>query len=231
MRPVQNSRAIASVVLLALMVAVYLLQLVFAWNEQRQIFGNTESVLISVFEAPRQFLSSGAITRGLLGRGEWWRLFTAIFLHAGFLHLVYNGWALLQFGSLLEALYGSRVFLLVFFISGVIASGASSLFLEASFGVGASGAIFGIVGALIAVMGKIKARRATVARMLQWQLALWALVTIAGGFLSETIDNTAHVAGFVTGLTFGALLRTRNQTESRSPVVSSSSSARLTGKR
>jgi rhomboid protease GluP len=158
-------------------------------------------------------------------------MLTAIFLHAGLLHLLYNGWALLQFGSLLETLYGSPVFLVIFFASGVIASAASSLFLDAEYGVGASGAIFGIVGALIAVMGPIKARRAKVARLLQWQLALWAIVTIAGGFISVTIDNTAHVAGFVAGLTMGALLRWRNQAESRSSVVSSSSSARLTGKR
>lgn len=226
---VSPSRSAASLALLVFMAAIYSVQLAMSWAAHREIYGNSGSVLVAVAEAPRQFLSGGAIARGLLERGEWWRLVTAIFLHGGFFHLLYNAWAMLQFGSLLETLYGAPALLMTFLVSGVLASAASSLFLDAQYGVGASGAIFGIVGALVAVMGKIRTRRANVARVLQLQLALWALLTIAGGFLSVAIDNVAHIAGFVAGLLIGALLRRRNQRESSSPLASSSSSARLTG--
>ena len=78
-----------------------------------------------------------------------WRFLTAIFLHGGLLHLLYNMFALVLFGLFLEGLIGGRKFLLVFFVSGILANIISVFFYPSS--LGASGAISGIIGALIIV--------------------------------------------------------------------------------
>jgi membrane associated rhomboid family serine protease len=80
---------------------------------------------------------------------EVWRFFTSIFLHGGFAHLLYNVFALALFGSMLERFIGSRRFLIVFFVTGILANVVSFNFYDSS--LGASGAIFGVIGALIAI--------------------------------------------------------------------------------
>src|SRR5260370_19646175 len=79
--------------------------------------------------------------------GEYWRYVTGMFLHDGWLHWGSNAWALYQLGTLYETLFGARRFAFIYFVSGICASLASSLSRHTS--VGASGAIFGILGAFI----------------------------------------------------------------------------------
>jgi rhomboid protease GluP len=148
----------------------------------------------------------GAIVPGMLVRGEYWRIFAAMFLHADVLHWAANSWALYQLGALYEAMFGTRRFLFVYFVTGACASIASSLRVaEAS--VGASGAILGILGAFI-----FSIRRSPQWRHEPWtkglvsQLVFWAAVNLAIGFYaSEYIDNVAHVTGLVTGLLLGLI--------------------------
>ena len=78
--------------------------------------------------------------------GEFWRFLSAIFLHGSITHLIYNLFALLFFGGLLEKLIGSKRFLILFFISGIFANLISVWFYSSS--LGASGAVYGILGAL-----------------------------------------------------------------------------------
>lgn len=146
----------------------------------------------------------GAITPGLLESGELWRLVTAMFLHIGLLHLFLNLWALFQLGSVFETMFGSLRFTITYFVSGVIASLASVLFTN-SISAGASGAIFGILGALI-----VSIRRSPLWRNQAWtrgliqQLIGWAFLNILIGF-TPGIDNAAHIGGFVAGLALGLL--------------------------
>lgn len=147
----------------------------------------------------------GAIVRGLLGEGEYYRLVTAMFLHGGFLHLFLNMWALYQLGMIFEAMFGSLRFLVSYFIAGIAASVVSSLFIPPGVpGVGASGAIFGILGALI-----ISIKRSPLWRGREWtriltrQLSIWAGINILIGFSVPGIDNAAHIGGFVAGLILG----------------------------
>jgi rhomboid protease GluP len=148
----------------------------------------------------------GAIVPGMLDRGEYWRILAAMFLHADVLHWAANSWALYQLGALYEAMFGTRRFLFVYFVTGACASIASSLRVaEAS--VGASGAILGILGAFI-----FSIRRSPQWRHEPWtkglvsQLVFWAAVNLAIGFYaSEYIDNVAHVTGLVTGLVLGLI--------------------------
>jgi rhomboid protease GluP len=147
----------------------------------------------------------GAIVRGLLAEGEYHRLVAAMFLHGGFLHLFLNMWALYQLGMIFEAMFGSLRFLVTYFVAGITASIVSSMFIPPGVpGVGASGAIFGILGALI-----ISIKRSPLWRGREWtriltrQLSIWAGINILIGFTVPGIDNAAHIGGFVAGLILG----------------------------
>ncbi len=99
-----------------------------------------------------QLLISGFTELFLLNSSSYlqiWRFVTAIFLHGGLAHLLYNIFALALFGSMLERLIGSTRFLMVFFVTGVLANIVSVNFYDSS--LGASGAIFGVIGALIVI--------------------------------------------------------------------------------
>jgi rhomboid protease GluP len=147
----------------------------------------------------------GAIVPWMMREHEYWRVITAMFLHAGILHVAANSWALYQLGALYEAMFGSRRFAMVYFVTGIVASVASSFTVRGA-SVGASGAILGILGAFI-----FSIRRSPQWRHEPWtkglisQLIFWAILNIALGFSVEFIDNTAHIAGLVTGLLLGLI--------------------------
>jgi len=88
----------------------------------------------------------------LTASGEWWRLFTAMFLHFGLVHLLLNMWALLSLGMLTERLYGSARFAMLYLFAGMVGSLASYYWHPNLNSAGASGAIFGVIGALLAFM-------------------------------------------------------------------------------
>jgi rhomboid protease GluP len=154
---------------------------------------------------PQVLVNMGAIMKGAFLQGEYWRLVAAMFLHGGFMHLALNMWALWQIGAIFETLFGSTRFLLTYFISGIAASIVSSILIPAwTPGVGASGAIFGIIGALI-----IALRRSPRWSRKEWsgalarQLLMWAGINIVIGFTIPGIDNGAHIGGLVAGLLLG----------------------------
>lgn len=151
-------------------------------------------------------VSMGAIVPGTLERGELWRLVAAMFLHIGLMHLVLNLWALFQLGAVFEVLFGSGRFAVTYFASGLVASITSAALTDASASAGASGAIFGILGALIVSLRRSpRFRHAAWSRGLVQQLLLWAGINIFIGFSIPGIDNAAHIGGLVTGLVLGLL--------------------------
>lgn len=140
----------------------------------------------------------------IAGRHEYWRLFTAMFLHAGFLHIMFNMYALYLFGYAIESALGTRRFLTIYFVAGLLASVASYVFSDpGSLGVGASGAIFGLLGAWVAYNAR---RRQTAfgAANLRGALMLIGLNLLLG-FSIPNIDNFAHLGGLAAGLATGAL--------------------------
>jgi rhomboid protease GluP len=163
-------------------------------------------VMTNAFNNEAALRQLGAIVPGLLERGEYWRLVAAMFLHGGWLHWFLNSWALYQLGTLYETLFGSTRFAMIYFISGIVASTASSMHMKEGLGVGASGAIFGILGAFI-----FSIRRSPLYRNQPWtkslisQLVFWIVVNIAIGVSFKFIDNTAHIAGLITGLLLGLI--------------------------
>jgi len=140
-----------------------------------------------------------------------WRFLTAVFLHADIGHLFYNLFALALFGSILERLIGGKRFLLVFFTSGILANVFSVFFYPSS--LGASGAIFGVIGALIAVRPMLVVWAFGLPMPIFIAGILWAggdLMGAIGYFTGNPLNNTgnlAHLSGVFIGLIFGLFYR------------------------
>ena len=135
--------------------------------------------------------------------GEYYRLITATFLHGGLLHIALNMYVLWILGSFMEPSLGSVRFLIVYFVSGLAAS-ATSYWLGPvqQLGVGASGAIFGLLGAWVAFSFR---RRDTAVGAAQLRQALfWIGINLVFGFSVAGIDNFAHLGGLVSGAFAGA---------------------------
>jgi membrane associated rhomboid family serine protease len=151
---------------------------------------------------PVRLLDLGALYPPEIAHGQYWRLFTAMFLHAGLLHIAFNAYALWLFGNVVETEFGRTRFLLIFFVSGFLASVASYAFgplLEV--GVGASGAIFGVFGAFIAYNFR-RRHLAMAAANLRTAITLIVLNAILA-FSFASIDWRAHVGGLVSGVAAG----------------------------
>jgi membrane associated rhomboid family serine protease len=130
---------------------------------------------------------------GGVSQGEWWRLITASFLHGGILHLLFNMYALYLFGPSLEAAFGHVRFAVLYLLSALGGSAVSYLFahpLQPS--LGASGAVFGILGATLVVSRRLRYDMRAVTALIAINLVL--------GFIIEGIDWRAHVGGLVTGM-------------------------------
>lgn len=140
-----------------------------------------------------------------------WRLFTATVLHAGVIHLGFNMWVLWDAGRIAERFYGNLQFLLIYLVSGLFGS-LASLFFAARTGVsvGASGAIFGVVGALLAALftkhARLPARLATAMRS---SMLMFVGYSLFMGFVSSFIDNAAHIGGLLSGFAAAVILAER----------------------
>jgi rhomboid protease GluP len=139
--------------------------------------------------------------------GEWWRLVTSLFLHGSLLHLVFNMLALWQVGVLVERLFGSARFIALYAIAGVCGSIASVMWNPHVNSVGASGAIFGLIGGLFAFMQRENSGvPPTVVRDLRGSLLPFLVFSLVAGFAYPLTDNAAHIGGLVGGWLAGHLL-------------------------
>ena len=155
---------------------------------------------------PDVLLDFGAMYGPFIADGEYWRLFTAMFLHVGLTHLLFNGFGLLIFGQLVERIYGPYRFIAIYVLAGLTGSVASYLFNTDVIGAGASGALFGILGALGAFFA---ARRDLLGEVGQQNLigiAVLAGINLVFGFSTSGIDNFAHMGGLVGGVVLGYAL-------------------------
>jgi rhomboid protease GluP len=144
--------------------------------------------------------------------GQYWRLVSAMFLHGDgtvggdLLHLTMNLLALFQIGTLFELMFGARRYLFIYFTAGIVASLTSAIVNHGP-SVGASGAIFGILGAFVlSVRRSPRWRQQPAARSIGNQLVFWIVANIAIGMRVAQIDNSAHIGGLLTGLILGAIL-------------------------
>ncbi|MCL2171204.1 MAG: rhomboid family intramembrane serine protease [Defluviitaleaceae bacterium] len=155
----------------------------------------------------------GAIERGLvMTHGQYWRLLTPIFVHIGIMHLLFNLGSLLIFGTRAERYFGHVKFLIIYIITGVAGNIAMIATADQTVGAGASGSIFGAIGAILAF---ILVRRQNIENLNATTMAILILVTFFAGFAAGTaagmpaIAHWAHFGGLTTGFGLGALLAGR----------------------
>lgn len=139
--------------------------------------------------------------------GQYWRLFTSMFYHFNMEHVMYNMLALLALGMILEGFFGKMCFLLVYFMSGIIADVAVIVYngiitgkAEEVFAAGASGAVYGLFGAFIAMMLCFRKR---FCKKEMGRLLLMVVLLLFGNLSQEGIGHEAHFGGFLGGAVMG----------------------------
>lgn len=138
----------------------------------------------------------------LISEGEYWRLVTPMFLHANLMHLLFNMFSLYLFGPELEQLAGKARFLTVYLLSGLIANVATYLLQDWNYmSVGASGAIYGILGAFGALVYYTKHFLPQLKQVILPIIVIGVIMT----FLQPNINVTAHLAGLITGFIIGMI--------------------------
>lgn len=139
--------------------------------------------------------------------GDWWRLATYMFLHGGVMHIFFNMWCLWDLGRLCESLYGRWTYAAIYFITGIAAGLTSVGWNPGVLSVGASGAIFGLAGALIAsfYLGEFSLPKVAISGTLR-SLLIFAIFNLGFGQVVGGVDNAAHIGGLVSGLILGALI-------------------------
>jgi len=145
------------------------------------------------------------LDKAALAQGHLYRLLSPVLVHAGLLHLAFNMYALYLIGPLVERIWGSGLFAAFYLLTAGAASTASFVFTPAN-SVGASGAIFGLVGVLMAgtrVHNPVLDRRA---RQIVPQLGTIVIINLVLGFSVPGIDNAAHIGGLIAGLWLGFLV-------------------------
>jgi rhomboid protease GluP len=156
----------------------------------------------------------GAKNNTAIAAGEYYRFLTAMFLHGGWLHIAFNAYALYALGPEAERIYGTARFLALYFVAG-LAGGVASYALNASAAVGASGAIFGLIGGLAAFYYVSRSLLGDVSRQQLGSLITVIMINLFIGFSTPRIDNTAHIGGLVGGAVAGWLLTPRFELDER----------------
>ena len=165
--------------------------LMFTVTAGRGGFGDTDGTVLVQF---------GSMFPPLVWQGELWRLASAMFLHGGLMHIGFNMFVLYQIGPAIERIYGVPKFLLIYLVSGWTCS-LASLVWSGGNSVGASGAIFGLAGAFLAV----SLRRRSYFDAFGQQLLIFIGINIAIGFSGAfgNVDNFGHMGGLIGGFVLG----------------------------
>lgn len=176
-------------ILLGANVVVFVLMTVFGivvyndWN-------GTQNMRVLIF--------FGAKVNQLIATGELWRLFTAMFIHIGLIHLLFNLYALYMFGPLVEGYFGHRRFILIYLIGGLWGSVASYAFSQ-SLSAGASGAIFGLVGATTVYFLRYRENFGQQGRAVLQNMLFIIGLNLFFGLSTTGIDNWGHMGGLLGG--------------------------------
>lgn len=149
----------------------------------------------------------GAFYTPLVSEGQYWRLFTAMFLHAGIQHLLNNMLMLAALGTTLEPLLGHVKYLVLYLAGGLAGNLVSYWFYlkdgESVVAVGASGAIFAVMGALVWIIIRNKGRVQNLSLM---QMMVMLALSLYFGFVAANVANTAHIGGLIAGFLLSMLL-------------------------
>lgn len=134
--------------------------------------------------------------------GHWWTIVTAIYLHGSLLHIIFNVLWIRQLGPDVEKIYGPARLVVIFTVSGAAGFVLSNA-VGIPFTVGASGSIFGLLGAIVAFGRK---RGGSFGRLVLQQYGMWAAILFISGFIMPGVNNWAHAGGFAGGVAAGLVL-------------------------
>ena len=147
----------------------------------------------------------GAKEGTLISRGEYWRLFSPIFMHIGFFHLISNTIGIIIFGPIMEKIFGTNRFIIIYLISGIWGN-LFSFFSSYAVGAGASGALFGLAGLYAAYLYINRGNLGSSGRESLIGLAWIIGINLIFGFTMNGIDNSAHLGGLISGWIGGLIL-------------------------
>ena len=165
-------------------------------------------ISVGALKDQASIVAAGALVRERVMQGEAWRLLSATLLHGNFEHLVGNAVSLYILGMACEHAYGMRPMLVVYLASGI----AGSLLSVANGpgpSVGASGAIFGLMGAVLVLFWKHHAELLVRDKRIGVVVAAWAIFTIIQGLVTPMVDNAGHVGGLLGGMVTAWAMRPR----------------------
>ena len=156
--------------------------------------GGSENIGVLVF--------FGAKYNPAIIAGQYWRLLTSCFVHIGIVHLLFNSYALYSFGGEVEQRYGRARFLALYLLAGLAGSTASFVG-SPRLAAGASGAIFGLVGAMIVYLATYREQFGAWGKRQLKNVLLVAGYNLVFGFVATGIDNFAHTGGLLAGMLIG----------------------------
>lgn len=138
---------------------------------------------------------------------EYWRFITSNFLHIGFLHLLLNNYALMIIGQEIERIYGSARFVILYIVTGIVASMASYYFNPAATSAGASGSIFGLFGVMATFAFKYRKELPEfLSKDIKRRIIPVILINLGFGFAVRIVDNSAHIGGLVSGIVLAFMI-------------------------
>jgi rhomboid protease GluP len=176
---------------------------VFAWQVSSGALASAEAII-----AAGALVRDRVVVPGAVLGGEWWRMFTATLLHGGPDHLIGNAISLYVLGMACEHAFGSARYAGIY-LASALGGSVVSVLLAPGPSVGASGAIFGLMGAVIAHLIKHQHRFYVRDKRIGIVLLAWAAFILAEGFASPFVDNGAHVGGLLTGVVAGLVTPSR----------------------
>lgn len=161
-------------------IADYVIQLYIAWKYNYDI---------------KLLTALGVKSNELIIRGQWWRLISAVFLHGDISHIGFNMIALFIWGRYIETLYGKWRYIVIFMLAGLLSTAASFAFTQAN-SLGASGAIYGLFGALLYFR---KYDKSLFNKIFGAQVLIYLGFSLFLGFTQPYVDNVGHIGGIVGG--------------------------------
>ncbi|MEB3285783.1 MAG: rhomboid family intramembrane serine protease [Candidatus Sericytochromatia bacterium] len=206
-----TQRAFAAYVLVALILGMFLISTALTlqiWAQAGVSVWNIEAAFAAIKNnSPIALVRLGSTLRPLIEQGELWRLMAANYLHAGLLHVFVNAYSVVALGPFLEKIFGTPRFLAIWVVSGTSGALASSWVHVHAASVGASGALFGLLGAMLSLgirfRGAIPRHETRAIR----DVALIMLgINLILGMSIPNVDNTAHLGGLFGGMITAFLL-------------------------
>ena len=165
--------------------------------------------LLTVFKNQNYFIYMFGNMPDLIRKGEYYRLITSMFMHGGVMHLICNCYTLYIVGSQIENFFGKFKYLLIYFISGII-GGLLSMLFNSGVSIGASGAIFGLLGALLYFGYHY---RVYLGEVMRSQIIPLIILNLGLGFMLTGIDNAAYIGGLVGGIVLSVALGIKHKSD------------------